>query len=251
MRRKKRKKKIFHQSLYKIFYDPTSPGFAPVNDFLAGLTLLSVVSIILETVTVLSEYELIFNTIEYVTVFFFTLEYIARIIAKKRNAGSYAFSFFGIIDLLAILPTYLGFTNLTFLKTARVLRILRLLRMVRLAKVTRTLSHKRHDLEDFQSLYRWNIGIYLFALLSTVVFFGTLIYIVEGNKETFTNIPLGMLWSMKLLLGGVAQAKPATVAGELIAIMARFSGLVLLGLLLAITGNIVKRWLFGTDKIET
>lgn len=247
---KRRKKIKISQTLHKIFYDPNSPGFVLVNDFLAGLTLLSVVSIILETVPALSNYTPLFNGIEYVTVFFFTLEYLARIIAKRRDAGAYAFSFFGIVDLLAIVPTYIGFTNLTFLKTARVLRILRLLRMVRLAKVARSMAHKRRDLEDFHSVYRLNIGIYFFTLLSAVVLFGTFIYIAEGNREVFTSIPLGMIWAMKPLMGGVAQTEPITIAGEMVAILARFTGLILFGLLLAIMGNMVKRWLFGTEKLE-
>lgn len=241
-----RKSSLLHQ----VFYEPSSRSFIIVNDLLALLTLLSVLAIILETVPQLSEYQVIFNTIEYITVFFFTIEYLARIVAERRDVGSYVFSFFGIIDLLAIIPTYIGFTNLTFLKTARVLRILRLLRMVRLAKVARIVSGKRRDLENYQVVYRLNVGIYFFALLSATILFGTIIYIVEGGHENFASIPLGMLWAMKPLLGGLAQAEPVTWVGELVAICARFTGLILFGLLLAIVGNMVKRILFGTPAID-
>lgn len=236
--------------LHALFYEPESRGFVVVNDFLALLTLVSVFSLILETVPRFAAYAPVFTVIEYVTVFFFSLEYLARIIAERRDAGAYLFSFFGVIDLLAIVPTYLGIANLTFLKTARVLRILRLLRMVRLAKIARSMKRRKKDLENYYTIYRLNISIYFFSLLSAVIVLGTLIYIAEGTNPAYGSIPLGMLWAIKPLMGGVAQSEPVTVAGEFIAILARFVGLILFGLLIAIIGNVVKRLLFGTTNIE-
>lgn len=236
--------------MHHIFYDVGTTAFSRVNNFLALLTLISVLSIILETAPGLSKYNSVFITIEYVSVFFFTLEYIGRIMAQRRDFASYVFSFFGIIDLLSIVPTYLGLTNLTFLKTTRILRILRLLRMVRLAKIARLPKLKQRDLEDYSYLYRLNISIYFFALFAATTIFGTAIYILEGDNPTFSSIPLGMLWAVKPLLGGVAQTLPATIPGEMVAVLARFTGLALFGLLIAIVGNAVRRLLFGTEAIE-
>ena len=236
--------------IQKALFEPNTKLFAFVNDFLALLTLVSVFSLILETVPRLEPYMPIFTAIEYIAVFFFTLEYLARVFVNKREASSYVFSFFGIIDLLAIIPTYLGFSNLTFLKTARILRILRLLRMIRLAKVARFGNQRRRDLEEYRDIYRLNVGIYFFALFCAVVLFGTLIYIAEGDNPLFTSIPSAMLWALKPLLGGVAQSEPFTVLGQIIAILARFVGLILFGLLIAIVGNSVKRLMFGSKDIE-
>lgn len=236
--------------LRHLFYEPGTKGFVIVNDSLALLTITSVVAIILETVPSFQAYTPLFNWIEYITVFAFTLEYLARIIAERRDFGAYVFSFFGIIDLLAIIPTYIGVANLTFLKTARVLRILRLLRMVRLAKISRMMNGRRRDLEGYHSVYRFNLGIYFFALFSATVIFGTLIYVSDGHEATFASIPLGMLWAMKPLLGGIAQAEPMTWHGEIVSILARFTGLALFGLLLAIIGSGVKKLLFGSTEIE-
>ena len=235
---------------HRLFYEPKARGFIFINDLLAILTLVSVLALILETVPSLEPYYWLFNLIEYVTVAFFTFEYIARIVAKHDDVGSYVFSFLGVIDLLAIIPTFLGFSNLTFLKTARVLRILRFLRMIRLAKVARFKPKRGRDLEDYGVVYRLNVGIYFFALFSATTVFGTLIYIAEGSDPNFSNIPLGMLWALKPLMGGVAQTEPATIFGQVIAVAARFTGLILFGLLLAIVGNAVKKFLFGTDKLE-
>jgi len=122
--------------------------------------------------------------------------------------------------------------------------------MVRLAKVARFGTEKRRDLEEYSDIYRLNIGIYFFALFSTVILFGTLMYIVEGSNPTFSSIPSAMLWALKPLLGGVAQEMPATVFGEIVAILARFTGLILFGLLIAIIGSSVKKLMFGTKNLE-
>ena len=122
---------------HEIFYNFESKRFLVVNNFFALLTLVSILAIILETVHSLAPYQILFETVEYVTVFFFTLEYLGRIIANRKDALSYMFSFFGLIDLLSIVPSYVGIANLTFLKSARILRVLRLLLFIRLAILAR------------------------------------------------------------------------------------------------------------------
>lgn len=235
----------------KMFYDVESRQFLVVNNFLAVLTLLSILGIILETVRSLEQLGTLFSIIEYVSVFFFTLEYLGRIIANKKDTFSYIFSFFGLIDLLAIVPTYFGLSNLTFLKSARVLRVLRLLRVVRLAKVARFNTHQKKDLEEFSHLYRLNIQIYFFALFSSIIVFGTLIYVLEASSNTaFANIPLGMIWAAKVTLGGITQELPSTPLGEIVSILARFMGLALFGLLISIVGNSIRRLVFGTAEIS-
>lgn len=249
MPRKKGKKQRGLKGLFQsAFSDVNSRYFILVNDFFAILTIISILVIVLETVDSLDKYKEIFLIFEYISVFFFSLEYIARIIAAKKP-GKYIFSFFGIIDIVAILPTILGIANLTFLKSARLLRILRFLRMIRLAKVLR-MKRKRDDLEEHthQSLFSLTAQIYLLTLGSVLLVSGTLIWLFEGHREIFSNIPLAMIWSMKVLLGGVPQVMPQTIAGELITIFTRFMGLVLFSLLISIVGGSVKRVLLGPDE---
>lgn len=242
-----RKKHTVAARLNDVFYNVESRWFHPVNDILAIATIVSVLALILETVPALKEYTSIFNTIEYTAVGLFTLEYLGRIVARKKDVGSYVFSFFGIIDLLAIVPTYFGLTNLTFLKTARVLRLLRLLRMIRLAKLAQVRRHHHSDIEHHKDLYKFSVRIYFVALLASVTIFGTLIYVAESSAPHFSSIPLGMIWAAKVTMGGVAQHMPSTVWGEVVTIGARFTGLALLGLLISIMGDSVRRLLFGTD----
>jgi len=237
------------KTLHKIFYDTSSPAYVRVNDFLAFLTILSILGIVLETVDRLEQYRLVFLVIEYGTVFFFLLEYIGRIIAADV-AWKYMTSFFGIIDLVAILPTLLGFGNFTFLKSARILRIVRFLRMVRLAKVARLKRH--HDdqaTHGLASFFTLTTQIYFMTLLSAITIGGSLMWFLEGYRSVFANIPLAMIWSAKVLLGGTPQAVPDTVFGEFVVIALRFTGLVLFGLLINIIGGGVKRLLFGTKVL--
>lgn len=208
------------------FNKPETRTFIVVNDTLAFLTLLSVLAIILETIDSLEIYKDIFNLIEYTAVAFFTLEYFGRAYIE-RVKFHYFFSFFGIIDLLAIVPTYVGFTNFTYLKTTRVLRILRFLRIVRLSKLARLGKERVKDIENYADLYRMNLKIYFFALFSTVVIFGSLLYIFEGHQAGAASIPFGMIWAAKVIMGGVAQFMPTTIWGDITIIITRFVGTLL------------------------
>ena len=94
----------------KAYFDFRSKEFIFLNDFLAFITVLSIVSIVLETVPGFLKYKSIFNFIEYSTVIFFVIEYFSRAYVAK-NKLKYVFSFFGIIDLLAIVPTLFALGN--------------------------------------------------------------------------------------------------------------------------------------------
>lgn len=225
------------------FEHPESRFFVLTNDFLAIITVLSVMAIVLETVAILDSYTPLFKTIEYAATIIFTIEYGLRfyISPKKFN---YAFSFFGILDLIAILPTYLGLGNLTFLKASRSLRILRLLRMVRLARFARIKRKKNAA----SSLYVLNIQIYATALIVTVLVLGTLFYIFEAESKNAQDIPSGMYWAFKVILGGLPTPQPETIGGTLTLIGSRFASMILLGLMIGLCGTILRKMLIGSEK---
>ena len=239
--------KNLRSGLNKMFNDPHSRMFVWTNDFLAAVTILSVLALILETVETLSGYRSLFITIEYAAVFFFSLEYAGRMLAARKSL-EYIFSFFGLVDLLAIIPSYALLLNFTFLKTARVLRILRFLRMIRVAKLAHPEVARLKEGEH-PSIYKLNISIYFFALFCAVVIFGTLLYIAEGTTTGAENIPMAMIWVSKVIMGGVAQHSPLSVWGDLIIIFARFTGLMLFGLLVYIVGHSVRWALFGSREM--
>jgi len=241
----------FHEKVHRALYETDYRSFFITNDALAILTIVSVVALILDTVPAFADYNHIFTTIEFSSVAVFTIEYLARIIAAKGNRLGYIFSFFGLIDLLSIVPTYLGFTNFTFLKTARILRILRLLRMTHIVKISHIQHIKETDASHHRTLYGQAMLIYFSAVLSSIIIFGTLLYITESGQAAAATIPLGMVWAAKTIMGGLSQHMPATVNGDLVVIVARFTGLALFGLLISLLGDSMKKLLFGDPQIES
>ena len=227
-------------SLRRMFAQPNTKEYHWVNDFLALLTIISIVSLVLETVPSLVAYSTVFIIIEWIAVVFFSIEYAGRLLTSKPKI-SYVFSFFGIIDLVSILPTILGLGNFTFLKSARALRIIRMLRMFRLAKMSRS----KMITDENVSVLSLTIIIYFATLLSALLMTGTLMYLVEGGQSVFNSIPAGMWWSLKVFMAGVPVVEPTTALGEFFFVLTRFIGLLLLGLLIGVVGNVFKTVVIG------
>ena len=105
-----------------IFYNVNSRAFRVVNDLLACVTVIAILGVVFETVPAFVPYMPALVVIEYVAVCIFTIEYIGRIIANHGHVRKYVFGYFGIIDLLSIVPTFFALSNFLFLKSVRVLR---------------------------------------------------------------------------------------------------------------------------------
>lgn len=230
---------------YEIFENVESPRYMRVNAFYAVVTTVSILALVLETIPALAWLRPFFLLIEYIAFVFFSIEYVGRVLAAPRKR-EYIFSFFGIIDFLSIFPTIVHLGNFSFLKTARILRLLRFLRLLRVMKLTRA---QREESEKDRN--RLNFEIYFTALISSIIIFASLIYLVEGYRPEFSHIPIAMIWSSKVVLGGFKVLEPYTISGQLIMIFGRFIGLVLFGLLITVVGGFVKKLLFGREDIHT
>ncbi len=230
-------KKLVHET----FESPRSRYFSIVNDIFAVATVISILAVVVETVPSLTPYHAIFTTVEWITVVLFTTEYILRFwIAKNRRA--YALSFFGIIDLVAILPTFLGLGNLTFLKSARTVRIIRFLRLVRLSKLSRL--HMK-DAEETMGIFTFNILLYACTLLFVTLGIGILLHIFVYENGVYWSIPQGMYWSFAVFLGGLPAPIPDGIAGTAIFIIAKFCGMALFGLLVGVVGKVFNKLILG------
>jgi voltage-gated potassium channel len=160
------------------------------------------------------EYGTIFWSLEWFFTGLFTFEYLIRI-ATVKKIRAYVFSFYGIIDLLAILPTYLSllFPGTQYLVAIRVIRILRVFRILKLAQyiseanhITRALWHSRRK-----------ILVFLFSVLLICIFAGSLMYVVEGQENGFTSIPLSIYWAIVTLSTvGFGDLTPSTPLGQFI-----------------------------------
>ncbi|MSU55691.1 MAG: ion transporter [Candidatus Taylorbacteria bacterium] len=223
--------------------NPESRLSLRINKVLALVTILSILGFVLETVPSLASYHTIFAVVEYTVAAIFTVEYVIRLVTEQKR-WNYIFSFYGLVDIAAILPTYLGLGNLTPLKAARAIRILRFLRLLRLLKITRMHGMRQHT--DVDSVYKLNIQIYLVAVFTSLVMLGSALYLSERTQSAFASIPASMFWVTHIILGGEPFASPQTGFGMGVELLVRFVGLILFGFLIHIVGSFVNSVLLGT-----
>ncbi len=239
----------------KVLNDPAHPYFGPVNGTVSFVTTLSILAVILETVPELSDAMPLFVRVEYVVLAFFTTEYLVRLAASPRRLR-YAASVSGMIDLLAILPSYFLMMYSWGLEPVRILRLLRVLRFAKVirhrqAALAMAMKRKTHNTAAHTRLHLLTLEIYFLALGSAVLVLASAYYMIEGHQPAFGTMPLSILWIVETLFGGsISHALPETVAGEIVSVVTRFVGAVLFGFLLAVVGGFVTRFLFGTERLE-
>ena len=190
---------------------------------LLWMIIVSVIIVVLESVSTLHEaHKHLFITTEWFFTIIFTLEYLLRIYSSPRPL-KYMTSFFGIVDLLAILPTYMGliFDHTTFLLT---IRALRLLRMFRVFKLGRYLKEAGILVRALQQSFR-KIVIFFGAVLTLVLILGSMLYLIEGEENGFTSIPQSIYWAIVTITTvGYGDIAPATVLGKILASVAMLTG---------------------------
>ena len=158
-----------------------------------------------------------FYALEWAFTLIFTAEYVLRLMLVRRPLH-YARSFFGIIDMVSILPTYLSllFAGSQFLLIVRVLRVLRIFRVLKLAEY----SSEAGVLLGALTRSRYKILVFLYAMLTIVAIFGALMYVVEGADAGFTSIPIGMYWAIVTVSTvGFGDIVPLTPFGRFMASM--------------------------------
>ena len=178
--------------------------------------LLSVLVVMLETVAgVRDEWGLALRRAEWFFTLLFTVEYAVRLWCSPRPLR-YARSFFGVVDLLSILPTYLSLVvgGAQALLTVRALRLIRIFRVLKLGAYTSEASH----LSQALSRSRQKITVFLAVVATLVLVLGSLMYLVEGPENGFTSIPLSVYWAIVTLTTvGYGDVTPHTVFGQILA----------------------------------
>ena len=156
-----------------------------------------------------------FYALEWGFTLLFTAEYVLRL-SLVRKPTRYATSFFGVIDLVSILPTYLSllFAGSQFLLIVRVLRVLRIFRVLKLAEY----SSEAGVLLGALTRSRHKILVFLYTILTIVCIFGALMYLFEGPDAGFTSIPIGMYWAIVTVSTvGFGDIVPLTPLGRFLA----------------------------------
>ena len=202
---------------YQVIFEHDTRAGRLFDQVLLALILLSVVAVMLETVPSMGQRtQTWLRQAEYVFTVVFTVEYALRL-AAVENQKRYALSFFGIVDLIAILPTYISL----FLPGAQsllVIRGFRLLRMFRVLKLAH-MAGEGHALAESLWASRGKIVVFLVAVSVSVTIMGAAMYLIEGRlNPAFRSIPDGMYWAIVTMATvGYGDAVPTTAAGKAIA----------------------------------
>ncbi len=209
--------------LHHIIFEAETPAGKFFDVFLIICIKLSVLVVMLDSVSSIQvKHGSLFNNLEWIFTFLFTFEYILRLYCST-DTKRYTRSFFGIIDLLAILPTYFSllFPGSEYLLVIRVLRVLRVFRVLKLVKYLKEADRLMLALRAS----RRKIFVFLYAVLSMVIILGSLMYVIEPAENGFTSIPRSIYWAIVTLTTvGYGDISPATGLGQALAAMIMIMG---------------------------
>lgn len=206
----------WRRRLYIIIFEADTPAGSWFDFTLIAAILASVIAVVLESVeSIASRYGSTLTAIEWFFTVLFTVEYLARL-SCVNYPMRYARSFYGVIDLLAILPSYLAlfFPGLQALLDIRMLRLLRMFRLLKLASYVYEYSLLGRAL----MASRRKIFVFLSVVFIIVFILGTVMYVVEGPKNGFTSIPIAVYWAITAITTvGFGDIVPQTDLGRAIA----------------------------------
>ncbi|WP_374564531.1 ion transporter [Ideonella sp.] len=213
----------WRRALYRVVFESDTRSGQLFDVAVIVAILLSVAVVIADSMaTVVARHGATLSAAEWTFTGLFTLEYLARLVSVRRPLR-YALSFYGVIDLLSVLPTYLAilWPEGQLLIDVRVLRLLRVFRIFRLTEYMDEFS----QLGSALHASRRKILVFLSFVLMVVLVMGTVMYVVEGPKNGFTSIPIAMYWAVTTMTTvGFGDITPHTDIGRIIA-----SAMMLLG----------------------
>lgn len=211
------------QRLHEVIFEADTREGRLFDAVLIVLILSSVLVVVLESVPAINaRFGGLLYAAEWVFTMLFTIEYGLRLYSV-RSPRHYATSFFGVVDLLAVIPTYLS----VFIPGAQsllVIRILRLLRVFRVFKLAAYLEESRELWSAVRASSR-KILVFLFVVVTIVVIVGTMMYVVEGPAHGFTSVPASIYWAVVTLTTvGFGDIVPLTPLGKFLAALLMLTG---------------------------
>ncbi|MBD3315786.1 MAG: ion transporter [Chitinivibrionales bacterium] len=206
---------VFRERMHEVIFGTETPAGRFFDILLLWAIVASVMTVVLESVrSIQAEAPEFFYVMEWLFTVLFTFEYLARIISSPHPA-SYVFSFWGVIDLLAVIPTYAGLLagGAHYLLAIRTIRLLRVFRILKLGKYLRAAEIIVAALKA--SSYK--ITVFLLGVFTVVIVMGTLMYMVEGGGNGFENIPISIYWAIVTITTvGFGDIVPNTPFGKCI-----------------------------------
>jgi voltage-gated potassium channel len=202
--------------LHEVIFESDTRAGRYFDLVLIWLIVLSVATVILESVReVREQYGRLLYALEWLFTLLFTVEYFLRLLSVRRPLR-YARSFFGVVDLLAIVPTYLSVfvPGSHYLLVIRILRLFRVFRLLKLSEYVMEADTLRRALRAS----RRKISVFISAVVLLVIIIGALMYVIEGEAHGFTSIPRSIYWAIVTLTTvGYGDLSPQTSAGQIVA----------------------------------
>ncbi len=232
------------ERIFEIIFESDTPEGRWFDIILMVCILVSIACVILETVPSLQEkYGMVFYVLEWVFTGIFTLEYVMRIYSVYRPKR-YVLSFFGLVDLISIIPTYLSFF-IAGSQQLMVIRALRLLRIFRIFKLGNFLSPARHIMESLvKSLPK--IAVFLSAILVIVIIIGSVMYMIEADvNPEYDSIPRSIYWTIVTITTvGYGDITPVTNIGQFLSAMIMLLGYAII----AVPTGIISTEIIKSDR---
>ena len=213
----------WRERIYIVIFESNTPAGRSFDVILLVAILSSVAAVTLESVAeIQGQYGTELRGLEWVFTALFTAEYVLRMVSAP-NAGRYARSFFGLVDLLAIIPSYVSIL-VPGAQSLLAIRALRLVRVFRILKLGEYLS-EAEVLAQALRTSRPKITVFLTVVGTVVVLVGSAMYLIEGPEHGFTNIPRSMYWAVVTLTTvGYGDIAPETPFGQFLASMLMILG---------------------------
>lgn len=235
--------KPWQQRLYRVIFGIETRAGKLFDVILLWAILLSVLAVMLESVKeIRDDNRLLFTVAEWFFTVLFTIEYIARI-ASSPEPRRYIMSFMGIVDLLSLIPTYLGL----FISGTSSLMIIRSIRLIRVFRVLKLTHFMGGANQIGNALYnsRYKIIVFLGTVVCVTAITGTLMFLVEGPDNGFSSIPRSIYWAIVTVTTvGYGDIAPQTVLGQMFASALMITGYAIL----AVPTGIVTAEMVNTQK---
>ncbi|WP_065759824.1 ion transporter [Pseudomonas defluvii] len=213
----------WRERLYIIVFQTDTRAGRRFDSILLLIVLASLVTVVLDSIDEIHrDYVGLLTTLEWGFTAIFLVEYILRLYCSPKPLR-YAFSFYGLVDLLAIVPGIIAlyYSDAQYLLIVRVIRMLRIFRVLKLMPYLKQANYLLAALQGS----RQKIIVFLLSVSTLVTVFGTLMYVIEGPDRGFTSIPKGIYWAIVTLTTvGYGDIVPKTPLGQMLSSLVMIAG---------------------------
>lgn len=234
------------ERLRKVVFEAETPAGRRFDELLLVVIVLSIIAVMLESVpSIQARFGGWLYLIEWIFTIIFTIEYAIRL-WTSRDAWRYARSFYGLVDLLSILPSFIGLL-VPGGQALMVVRVLRLLRMFRVLKMARHIRGATILMRALQAS-RAKITVFFVVLATIALIAGSLMYLIEGEEGGYTSIPVGVYWAVVTITTlGFGDITPETPLGQFLTSILALMGYAIL----AVPTGIVSAEIYRQEGSQT